>query len=120
MEFPHMPQKVRIIGVPMDLGQSRRGVDMGPSALRRRRAQAAIKKLGPHRRDIGQPEVKQPERNAIRAKNAAKYLQEIAETCQDIARAWTNCSPKDSCPWCWVETTPLRQRRRRSGWPFSA
>jgi arginase len=29
-----MAQKVRIIGVPMDLGQSRRGVDMGPSALR--------------------------------------------------------------------------------------
>ena len=29
-----MAQKIRIIGVPMDLGQSRRGVDMGPSALR--------------------------------------------------------------------------------------
>ena len=29
-----MPQKIRIIGVPMDLGQNRRGVDMGPSALR--------------------------------------------------------------------------------------
>jgi len=27
-------QKIRIIGVPMDLGQSRRGVDMGPSAVR--------------------------------------------------------------------------------------
>ena len=26
--------KVRIIGVPMDLGQDCRGVDMGPSALR--------------------------------------------------------------------------------------
>ena len=29
-----MPQKIRIIGVPMDLGASRRGVDMGPSGLR--------------------------------------------------------------------------------------
>src|SRR5260370_1287289 len=28
-----MAQKVRIIGVPMDLGQSRRGADMGPSAM---------------------------------------------------------------------------------------
>ena len=27
-------QCLRIIGVPMDLGQQRRGVDMGPSALR--------------------------------------------------------------------------------------
>ena len=27
-------EKVSIIGLPMDLGQTRRGVDMGPSALR--------------------------------------------------------------------------------------
>src|SRR2546422_4650709 len=26
------PKKIRVIGVPLDLGQSRRGVDMGPSA----------------------------------------------------------------------------------------
>jgi arginase len=25
---------IRVIGVPLDLGQSRRGVDMGPSAVR--------------------------------------------------------------------------------------
>ncbi len=29
-----MTNSIRIIGIPMDLGQSRRGVDMGPSALR--------------------------------------------------------------------------------------
>lgn len=28
------PKTVRIVGIPMDLGQSRRGVDMGPSAVR--------------------------------------------------------------------------------------
>ena len=28
----HMSKKIRIIGVPIDLGASRRGVDMGPSA----------------------------------------------------------------------------------------
>ena len=28
------PKKIRVIGVPLDLGQSRRGVDMGPSAMR--------------------------------------------------------------------------------------
>ncbi len=41
-----MPQKIRIIGVPMDLGQSRRGVDMGPSALRVAGLQARLKQLG--------------------------------------------------------------------------
>jgi len=30
----HTPHIIRLIGVPMDLGQSLRGVDMGPSALR--------------------------------------------------------------------------------------
>jgi arginase family enzyme len=26
--------KIRILGIPLDLGQARRGVDMGPSAVR--------------------------------------------------------------------------------------
>jgi arginase len=80
-----MSQKVRIIGVPMDLGQSRRGVDMGPSALRSAGLQAAIKKLGLIVEDLGNVEVKQPEEMPIGEKRA-KYLQEIAETCADIAK----------------------------------
>jgi arginase len=79
-----MPQKVRIIGVPMDLGQSRRGVDMGPSALRGAGLQARIKHLGVQVEDIGNLSVKQPEEMPVGEKRA-KYLQEIAETCQDIA-----------------------------------
>src|SRR6266700_6278265 len=81
-----MAQKVRIIGVPMDLGQSRRGVDMGPSALRGAGLQAAIKKLGHTVEDIGNLEVKQPEEMPVGEKRA-KYLQEIAETCNDIAKS---------------------------------
>jgi arginase len=80
-----MPQKVRIIGVPMDLGQSRRGVDMGPSALRVAGLQARIKQLGHTVEDIGNLEVKQPEEMHVGEKRA-KYLQEIAETCQDISK----------------------------------
>src|SRR5260370_1127845 len=81
-----MAQKVRIIGVPMDLGQSRRGVDMGPSALRGAGLQASIKKLGLQVEDIGNLSVKQPEEMPIGEKRA-KYLQEIAETCVAIAAA---------------------------------
>ena len=81
-----MAQKVRIIGVPMDLGQSRRGVDMGPSALRGAGLQASIKKLGLQVEDIGNLSVKQPEEMPIGEKRA-KYLEEIAETCGDIAAA---------------------------------
>jgi arginase len=79
-----MSEKVRIIGVPMDLGQSRRGVDMGPSALRGAGLQARIKQLGQTVEDIGNLEVKQPEEMQVGEKRA-KYLQEIAETCKDLA-----------------------------------
>ena len=79
-----MPQKVRIIGVPMDLGASRRGVDMGPSALRVGGLATHIKQMGLHLEDIGNIPVKQPEEQHYGEKKA-KYLNEIAETCQGLA-----------------------------------
>ena len=79
-----MAQKIRIIGVPMDLGQSRRGVDMGPSALRVAGLQSRLKQLGHTVEDIGNMPVKQPEEQPYGEKRA-KYLHEIAETCRDLA-----------------------------------
>ena len=81
-----MAQKIRIIGVPMDLGASRRGVDMGPSALRVAGLQARIKQLGHQVEDIGNISVKQPEEMSYGEKRA-KYLGEIAEACKDLAEA---------------------------------
>src|SRR5438477_168965 len=40
------PRKIRVIGVPLDLGQSRRGVDMGPSAVRVAGLEAKLEALG--------------------------------------------------------------------------
>jgi arginase len=79
-----MAQKIRIIGVPMDLGASRRGVDMGPSALRVAGLQARLKPLGHQVEDIGNIVVKQPEEQHYGVKNA-KYLEEIADTCKGLA-----------------------------------
>jgi arginase len=79
-----MPEKIRIIGVPMDLGASRRGVDMGPSALRVAGLQSRLKQLGRHVEDIGNVQVKQPEEQHYGEKNA-KYLGEISETCKGLA-----------------------------------
>ena len=42
-----------IFGVPMDLGQDRRGVDMGPSAIRYARLQSALEELGYPVIDLG-------------------------------------------------------------------
>jgi arginase len=79
-----MAQKIRIIGVPMDLGQSRRGVDMGPSALRVAGLQSRLKQLGHTVEDIGNVSVKQAEEQPYGEKRA-KYLHEIAETCRGLA-----------------------------------
>jgi arginase len=79
-----MPEKIRIIGVPMDLGASRRGVDMGPSALRVAGLQARLKQLGRQVEDAGNVIVPQPEEQPYGEKNA-KYLDEISETCKRVA-----------------------------------
>jgi arginase len=42
----NLPQPIRIFGVPMDLGQNRRGVDMGPSAIRYAGLQKRLENLG--------------------------------------------------------------------------
>ena len=68
----------------MDLGASRRGVDMGPSALRVAGLQARIKQLGHQVEDIGNISVKQPEEMSYGEKRA-KYLAEIADACKDLA-----------------------------------
>ena len=70
----------------MDLGASRRGVDMGPSALRVAGLQTRLKQLGHQVEDIGNISVKQPEEMSYGEKRA-KYLDEIAETCKDLGEA---------------------------------
>jgi len=92
-----MHQKVRIIGVPMDLGASRRGVDMGPSALRVAGLQTRLKQLGHQVEDIGNISVKQPEEMSYGEKRA-KYLVEIAETCKDLAEAVQKSLEEDHFP----------------------
>jgi arginase len=81
-----MAQKIRIIGVPMDLGASRRGVDMGPSALRVAGLQGRIKHLGHQVEDVGNISVRQPEEMPIGEKRA-KYVEEIADACKDLGAA---------------------------------
>ena len=68
----------------MDLGASRRGVDMGPSALRVAGLQSRLKQLGRQVEDIGNVQVRQPEEQHYGEKKA-KYLDEIAEACKGLA-----------------------------------
>jgi arginase len=76
--------QISIVGVPMDLGAGRRGVDMGPSAIRVAHLGARLRELGYEVEDLGNVEVVQPESIALKADNA-RYLPEIVETCTRLA-----------------------------------
>jgi len=52
-----VPKEIAVLGVPMDLGQGRRGVDMGPSALRYGRLEERLEKIGHTVRDLGDVDV---------------------------------------------------------------
>ena len=82
-----MAQKpVHIIGVPLDLGQGRRGVDMGPSALRIAGLDQRIEALGRPVTDRGDLHVPIPE---TRSEGDArkKYIVEIARVCRRLHHA---------------------------------
>jgi len=92
-----MAEKIRIIGVPMDLGASRRGVDMGPSALRVAGLQSRLKQLGRQVEDVGNVAVPQPEEQPYGEKKA-RYLDEIAETCKGLADIVSKTLDEDMLP----------------------
>src|SRR5438067_8687117 len=74
------PSKIRVIGVPLDLGQSRRGVDMGPSAVRVAGLEARLEEIGHVVEDAGNVAVSIPEQKKAGDPHA-KYLKEITATC---------------------------------------
>src|SRR5882757_7800475 len=73
-------KKIRVIGVPLDLGQSRRGVDMGPSAVRVAGLEARLEEIGHVVEDAGNISVAIPEQKSA-GDPSAKYLREITATC---------------------------------------
>src|SRR5271169_2247978 len=75
---------IAIIGAPMDLGAGRRGVDMGPSALRLANLNEKLASLGYEVEDQGNVIVDQPETSPVGPPNA-RYLSQIAATCTRLA-----------------------------------
>lgn len=74
---------VHLIGVPLDLGASRRGVDMGPSALRIARLAAALERLGCTVEDLGNLVV--PQAESVRQPGGGTQLEAITAVCRDLA-----------------------------------
>jgi arginase len=75
---------IAIIGAPLDLGAGRRGVDMGPSAMRVANLNARLTALGYQVDDLGNVPVRQAEATP-EGDPHAKYLPQIASTCQQVA-----------------------------------
>jgi arginase len=75
---------IAIIGAPLDLGAGRRGVDMGPSAMRVANINKRVAALGYEVEDLGNVPVEQPE-SLPEGPRHAKYLPQIAAACQRLA-----------------------------------
>lgn len=76
---------VAIVGAPMDLGAGRRGVDMGPSAVRVANIHQRLESLGYQVADLGNIEVVQPE-SVPKRNDTARYLLEISQSCARLAK----------------------------------
>ena len=74
-----MPNPIRIIGVPIDLGQQHRGVDMGPSAIRYAGLGSALERLGYTTQDTGNIEV--PGHYTLKDCDYSERLPLIREAC---------------------------------------
>ncbi|MFC7077166.1 arginase [Haloarcula halophila] len=86
-----MRQNVRVLGVPMDLGADRRGVDMGPSAIRYGGLADRLDDLGFDCIDGGdiavpRPEAGDPDANDL-PDGRTKFLPETREVCADLSAA---------------------------------
>jgi arginase len=81
--MPVTPRTIHIIGVALDLGQGRRGVDMGPSALRIAGLDQRLARLGHRVVDRGDLHVPIPETRDP-GDPTRKYVREIAKVCQRL------------------------------------
>ena len=88
---------IAIIGAPLDLGQNRRGVDMGPSAMRVANLNQRVASLGYQVEDLGNLPVEQREASPEGPAHA-RYLHQIAETCRRLGVAVDKAATQGKVP----------------------
>jgi arginase len=93
--MPH--SHIAIIGAPLDLGQGRRGVDMGPSALRVANLNARLQSLRYEVEDLGNIPVEQAEAAPADDRHA-KFLPQIAAACNELANRVHSALHRGSVP----------------------
>jgi arginase len=88
---------VTIVGAPLDLGQGRRGVDMGPSAIRYAGLEERLTSFGCDVVDRGNILAPEPEALAVRDERA-RFLPEILEACARLAEIVADVVSGSSVP----------------------
>ncbi|MCA1012523.1 arginase [Halobacillus halophilus] len=80
-----MNKQISVIGVPMDLGQMRRGVDMGPSAIRYAGMRERLEQLKYDIEDLGDIDIPLPPQTGSEKLDNLRNLNEISEGSQSLA-----------------------------------
>ena len=91
-------REVVVIGAPLDLGQGRRGVDMGPSAIRYAELKQHLsEKLGIAVEDLGDVNAPVPESTDV-GDDRARFLPQILELCDHVAKLVAAARAKGAMP----------------------
>ena len=88
---------IEIIGVPVDLGAGRRGVDMGPSAIRIADLEPRLEQLGHKVLDAGDLDVMIPETQKV-GEGKLRYKAPILATCTELCRKVEQALEKSHTP----------------------
>ncbi len=90
--------RIRVIGVPMDLGADRRGVDIGASAIRYAGLNDHLQRLGFSVNDVGNIVVPLPESQPTGNDPQMKYLDQIVHVSEELATVVTAAIQNEEFP----------------------
>jgi arginase len=90
-------QPVAVIGAPLDLGAGRRGVDMGPSAVRYAGLDARIREIGRGCEDWGNVESPVPEATDV-GDERVRFLPQVLAACERVAALVRRASESGRVP----------------------
>lgn len=90
-------RNIGIIGVPIDLGAGRRGVDMGPSAIRIGDIEKRLEELGHKVVDYGDLDVMIPETQKV-GPGRLRYKQPILAACTELMNTMDRCLEEGRMP----------------------
>ena len=108
---------IALLGVPLDLGASRRGVEMGPSAVRLARLASRLEQLGHTVVDTG--DVPVPTRETLKLEHGIEFLPTITDVCRDVAHRPPAWCATGRFRWCSVVIIPWQADQSPASRPRS-